>query len=167
MEESTRGNTDHQNKKYLTFLLNRQSCGIHVGNIVQIIAIPEITPIPQTSEYIVGVVNHSGRIIPIMDLRVRLKLPWKEYDDRTSIIIVEAHYGQASTAIGLVVDNVLEVIDIDRQNIDEMQSAWSGQDQNYIDGLAKIKGKVILLLDTDHLLSVNEINELKNVQYSR
>ncbi len=153
-----------EHNKYLTFLLQQQPYGIHVENIIQIIAIPEITPIPQTPHYIKGVINRSGRIIPVMDLRMRLTLPVREYDDRTSIIIIKAHINDGEVVMGIIVDNVLEVIDIHNNQVDELPSVGTGIENRYVEGMAKVKGKVITLLDTDNILSKEELLKMKNLQ---
>ncbi len=155
------------NIKFLAFFLKEQPYGINVDNIVQIIAIPEITPIPQTPPYIKGVINRSGRITPVMDLRLRLNLPEREYDDRTSIIVVKVPVQGSEVIIGMIVDNVLEVIDIDDQLIDELPTMSSSIDNNYIEGMAKIKGKVITLLDTGRILSRKELTEMRELQASQ
>ncbi len=162
------GNSLHgdlqQDGKYLTFLLNEQPYGVHVESILQIIAIPEITPIPQTESYIKGVINRSGRITPVMDLRLRLDLPGRDYDDRTSIIVIRAENMDVEIFMGMIVDNVLEVIDIDMSQVDQLSSIGSKIDNRYIHGMAKVKGKVIILLDTNRILSHKELIQMKNLQ---
>ncbi len=150
--------------KYLSFTLKEQPYGINVDNIVQIIAIPEITPIPQTPHYIKGVINRSGRITPVMDLRLRLTLPEREYDDRTSIIVVKVPIQNSVVTIGMIVDNVLEVLDIKDEFIEELPTLSTSIDNHYIEGMAKIKGKVITLLDSGRILSRKELNEMHHLQ---
>ncbi len=160
MESSISKNSN----KYLSFFLQGQPYGVNVDNIVQIIAIPEITPIPQTPTYIKGVINRMGRITPVMDLRLRLGLPARTYDDRTSIIVVKVPVRDSELIIGMIVDNVIEVIDINDEHIDELPTMGSNIDNSYIEGLAKIKGKVITLLDSARIMSKEELREMQNLQ---
>ena len=164
MDDYLHHESNREHSKFLTFYLNDQPYGVNVTNILQIIAIPEITPIPQTPVFIKGVINRSGRITPVMDLRLRLNLPVRDYDDRTSIIVIKAHIKDGSVTMGIIVDNVVEVMDIGGENVDELPPMGSEIDNNYIAGMAKIKGKVITLLDTERILSREMLNKLKDIQ---
>ncbi len=153
--------------KYLSFFLQGQSYGVNVENIVQIIAIPEITPIPHTPFYIKGVFNRSGKITPVMDLRLRLGLPERAYDDRTSIIVIKIPLQNQELIMGMIVDNVLEVIDIHDEFIDKLPVMSSSIDNDYIEGMAKLKDKVVTLLDSGKILSRKELNEMHDLQSNR
>ncbi len=167
MESYATSRPIERSTKYLTFFLKDQPYGVNVENILQIIAIPEITPIPQTPPYIKGVINRSGKITPVMDLRLRLGLPERDYDDRTSIIIVKVNVNGTQVFMGWIVDNVLEVIDIDAEHVDELPSVGTSIDNRYIEGMAKIKGKVITLLNPERVLSKEELIKMKNLQQEK
>jgi purine-binding chemotaxis protein CheW len=142
-----------QEGKYLTFILGNEEYGILIKRVKEIIGIMDITNIPRTPEFIKGVINLRGKIIPIMDLRLRFGLSEKEYNQRTCIIVVEISLGELKKQMGLVVDTVSEVVNIQKNEIDPSTKYDVSGDTDFLMGLGKIKGKVILLLDIDQILS--------------
>lgn len=149
--------------KYLTFFLKEEVYGINVDFILQIIAIPQITPIPNTPGYVKGVINLRGKIIPVIDLRLRFGLPAADYNARTSIIIIKTEVDEEEIFIGIIVDTVLEVLDIQGGMIEPAPSFGISIDTGYIYGMAKVKNKVIILLDIQNILSEEEFGALKAV----
>jgi len=142
--------------KYLTFSIIEENYGINVDWIMQIIAIPTVTQIPQTPQFVKGVINLRGKIIPVMDLRLRFNLPEQAYDERTSIIVLNISVDEDEIYIGLIVDKVLEVIDI---NVNEIESAppfGVEIDTDFILAMAKVKGKIVTLLDISKILTERE-----------
>jgi purine-binding chemotaxis protein CheW len=143
-----------QEGKYLTFILGNEEYGILIKRVKEIIGmIMDITNIPRTPEFIKGVINLRGKIIPIMDLRLRFGLPEMEYNQRTCIIVVEINMGEVKKQMGIVVDTVSEVVNIQKNEIDPSTKYDVSGDTDYLMGLGKIKGKVVLLLDIDQILS--------------
>ena len=142
-----------QEGKYLTFILGNEEYGILIKRVKEIIGIMDITNIPRTPEFIKGVINLRGKIIPIMDLRLRFGLEEKEYNQRTCIIVVEINVGEIKKQMGIVVDTVSEVVNIQKNEIDPSTKYDVSGDTDYLMGLGKIKGKVVLLLDIDQILS--------------
>jgi purine-binding chemotaxis protein CheW len=142
-----------QEGKYLTFILGNEEYGILIKRVKEIIGIMDITNIPRTPEFIKGVINLRGKIIPIMDLRLRFGLTEKEYNQRTCIIVVEINLGETKKQMGIVVDTVSEVVNIQKNEIDPSTKYDVSGDTDYLMGLGKIKGKVVLLLDIDQILS--------------
>lgn len=151
--------TDLQGK-YLSLRLKDEYYGIKVENILQIIAIPEITPIPKTPEYIKGVINLRGKIIPVIDLRLRFSLPFRDYDERNSIVILKIKTDKKEILIGLIVDMVQEVIDISAEKIEDSPTFGVELDTDYILGMAKIGNKVVTLLNVTNILTKHELKEL-------
>ena len=149
--------------KYLTFVLGKESYGIPVLKIREIIRMQHVTLVPQMPDYIRGVINLRGKIIPVVDLRAKFELAETEVTERTCIVVVQvASPGGISLSMGLVVDAVEEVINIGASDIEATPDFGATLDTEYILGMAKIKGAVKALLDIDRVVSVDAIIRLGN-----
>jgi purine-binding chemotaxis protein CheW len=148
--------------KYLTFSLADGCFGVSISKILQIIAIPSITSVPRTPAFVRGVINLRGKIIPVVDLRLKFLLPEQEYDDRTSIVIIKFVAEKGDFFIGIIVDKVLEVIDILSRDIEDTPSMGFATDSQYILGMAKVRQKVVTLLDINRILTFAELSQLSN-----
>jgi len=146
---------DTQKDKYLTFHLAGEDYGIEIRHVTEIIGIQKITEVPDMPHYVRGVINLRGKVIPVMDVRLRFNIPERDYDDRTCIIVVYVN----GTSVGLVVDEVSEVVDIPANNI-EPPPASGGGGGHYIQGMGKIGDKVKILLDVNRLLFTDEMAQL-------
>jgi purine-binding chemotaxis protein CheW len=143
--------------KYLTFSLAEEEYGIGIIQIKEIIGMMPITSVPRTPAFVKGVINLRGKVIPVIDLRLRFDMETSEYTERTCIIVVEIE-GKANTVvIGIVVDSVSEVLNINGQDIEEAPSFGTKLNTNYILGMAKTEGGVKILLDIDCVLTSDEI----------
>jgi len=150
---------DTQKEKYLVFTIGKEDYGIEIKFVTEIIGIQAITPIPELAEYVRGVINLRGRIIPVIDVRLRFKKESREYDDRTCIIIVEIR----DMSIGLIIDRVSEVVSIPDENIAPPPDINKGFHNKYIKGIGKVGNSVKLVLDCEKLLSEDEIENLSNI----
>jgi len=139
--------------KYLTFNLMNEFYGVSVDWILQIIAIPDITKIPKTPHFVKGVINLRGKIIPVIDLRLRFKLPEQEYNERTSIVIIKIKAEKSEVFIGIIVDKVLEVLDIHASQIEPAPAFGVDLDTRFILGMAKVKNLVVTLLNMNEVLT--------------
>ena len=149
--------------KYLTFAIGDEEYGLEILKVREIIGIMEITPVPHTPDYVKGVINLRGRVIPVLDLRLKFGMESKGYMDRTCVIVVEVQ-GQAGTIqIGMVVDSVSEVLNISAGEIEPPPSFGANIETTYLLGMAKIKGKVKILLDIDKIIELGEVVELKAI----
>jgi purine-binding chemotaxis protein CheW len=147
--------------KYLTFSMADEEYGIGILKIREIIGMMPITTVPCTPEFVKGVINLRGKVIPIMDLRLRFKMAAMDYTDKTCIIVVEIE-GQAKTIqIGAVVDSVSEVLSVGGNDIEETPSFGTKLDTEYILGMATMEGGVKILLDIDKVLNDEEIAALE------
>jgi len=147
--------------KYLIFQLGKEEFGIQVMKVREIMGVQDITPVPHLPEHIKGVLNLRGKIIPVVDLRLKFGLEAKEYTQRTCIIVVHVVVGGAEPSpIGIVVDGVAEVLNVVDSDVEDTPQFGEGTDTSYLLGIAKIKGQVKLLLDIDKALDVNEICRL-------
>jgi purine-binding chemotaxis protein CheW len=143
--------------KYLTLTLADEEYGIRIRKIKEIIGMMPITSVPQTPAYVKGVINLRGRVIPIVDLRIRFGMPITDYTERTCIIVVEIA-GQSSTVMmGIVVDSVSEVLNIKGEEIGDTPTFGTKLNTDYILGMAKMEGRVKILLDIDKVLTGQEL----------
>ncbi len=141
--------------KYLTFLLDREEYGISILKVKEIIGMMRVTPVPHTPEFCKGVINLRGRVIPVIDLRLRFSMSAVEYTERTCIVVVEIDSATGKVHIGLVVDTVSEVINIKSSEIEDPPSFGTTLETEYILGMAKTGGGVKILFDIDRVLSAN------------
>lgn len=153
-----------QGGKYLTFQIAEEEYGIPIQNIKEIIGMMDITSIPKTPEYIKGVINLRGKIIPIMDLRLKFNLSEIKYNHRTCIIVVEINLEDTKKLMGIVVDTVSEVVNIQKSEIEQSPQYGNDIEQEFLTGLGKVKGKVILLLEIEKVLNMEEMVILKEMK---
>ncbi len=148
--------------KYLTFILGREEFAIRVLKVREIMGIQDITAVPQTPGYVKGVINLRGKVIPVVDLRLKFCLPEMEYTQRTCIIVVQVQAGGISLQTGIVVDEVSEVLNLAAADIEDTPDfgEGAGSAMSYLLGMAKVKGKVKILLDIDQVLSGQELHGL-------
>lgn len=142
--------------KYLTFALGEEEFGIGILKVKEIIGMMPIRPIPKTPEFVKGVINLRGKVIPVIDLRRRFLLAHKAYDDRTCIIVVEVQDSSSKTSLGVVVDSVNEVANIKQDQVEATPSFGVSLDTQFIMGMAKVGDAVRILLDIDRVLSNEE-----------
>jgi len=153
---------DERVGKYLTFLLGREEFAIRVLRVREIMGIQDITAVPQTPAYVKGVINLRGKVIPVVDLRLKFSLPEKEYSQRTCIIVVQVRMGSISLPTGIVVDEVSEVLNLAAGDIEDTPDfgEGAGAASSFLLGMAKVKGKVKILLDIDRVLSGQDLHGL-------
>ncbi|MFH0726446.1 MAG: chemotaxis protein CheW [Pseudomonadota bacterium] len=154
---------DGRQGKYLTFSLAGEEYGIGILKIREIIGIMPVTSVPQTPDFVKGVINLRGRVIPVIDLRQRFGMPAIDYTERTCIIVVQIGLQDAILNIGIVVDSVSEVLNISGRDIENAPTFGTQLNTHYILGMAKIEGSVKILLDIDRVLTENEIGSLEKV----
>jgi len=147
--------------KYLTLTLDNEEYGIGILKIKEIIGMMPITTIPQTPDFVKGVINLRGKVIPVVDLRLRFGMVSIDYTERTCIIVVEITGHSGTVLIGIVVDSVSEVLNIKSQEIEDTPTFGTRLNTDYILGMAKIEGAVKILLDINRVLSDEEVSILE------
>ena len=147
--------------KYLTFTLAEEEYGIGILKIKEIIRMMPITSVPQTPEFVKGVINLRGKVIPVIDLRLRFGMGKIDYTERTCIIVVEIEVQAGTVMIGIVVDSVSEVLNIKSDDIEDTPIFGTKLNTGYILGMAKMEGGVKILLDIDRVLSSEEVASLE------
>jgi len=151
-------------EKYLTFALDEEEYGIGILKVKEIIGMMPITPVPQTPEYVKGVLNLRGKVIPVVDLRLRFGMESIDYTERTCIIVVEIAGKAGTIQIGIVVDAVSEVLNIKSEDIEDTPTFGTKLNTDYILGMAKMEGGVKILLDIDKVLSRQSLEMLSGVK---
>ncbi|MFP4698311.1 MAG: chemotaxis protein CheW [Eubacteriales bacterium] len=149
VEENYELEEDTQKDKYLTFDIGNEQYGINIKYVIEIIGIQDITEMPEQPIYVKGIINLRGKIIPVIDVRLRFKKEFRPYNDRTCIIVVDI----VGMSIGLIVDSVEEVVDIQEQDIVNPPKMNENEKNKYLKGIGKIGDKVKLLLDCEKLLN--------------
>jgi purine-binding chemotaxis protein CheW len=150
--------------KYLTFTLEEEEYGIGILKVKEIIGMMPITSVPRTPQFVKGVINLRGKVIPVVDLRLKFDMGEIPYTDRTCIIVVEIDSNNDTVLIGIVVDSVSEVLNIQEEDIEETPTFGTRLNTEYILGMAKIQKGVKILLNIDMVLSSEEILELKKAE---
>ncbi len=143
--------------KYLTFFLAAEEYGISILRVKEIIGMMAITMIPKTPAYVKGVINLRGKVIPVVDLRLKFGMEKMEYTDRTCIIVVEARTTSGKALIGIVVDAVSEVLNVRDSDIEDTPTFGTSMKTDFILGMAKAVDGVKILLDIDAVISTQEI----------
>lgn len=149
--------------KYLTFRLASEEYGLQILKVQEIIKLQEITRVPQTPPYVRGVLNLRGRVIAVMDLRMKFGMKEAEPTEKTCIIVVQISRAGRSVTVGVIVDEVSEVMDIAGPDIEPAPSFGTRVRTDFILGMAKGKQDVTILLDTDKVLTTEEVSLVNTV----
>lgn len=144
-------------QKLLTFSLGEEGYGVSILKVKEIIGMLDITPVPRTPDFIKGVINLRGKIIPIMDLRIKFGMDEQEYDERTCIIVIEIELKGSQKLLGVVVDMVSEVVTISDEQIEPPPEYGMTSEHNFILGIGKIRDRVVIILDIEEVFLCEEI----------
>lgn len=167
LAESNDDNVDTDDvQQHLTFMLGGKSYGLDILNIKEIIGYGEITEVPMTPEFISGVINLRGSVVPVIDLSQRFTGQATEVTKRTSIIILEITNDDLRIEIGATVDMVNDVLDIHPEDIEPAPSLGNQIQTGFISGMAKVNNKLLILLDIENVLSVDELSLVGSIQNS-
>jgi purine-binding chemotaxis protein CheW len=161
--EQISASTDARSGKYLTFHLGNEEFGIRVLKVREIMGIQEITAVPQTPGHVKGVINLRGKVVPVIDLRLKFGLPPAEYTQRTCIIVTQFQGESGLILMGVIVDGVSEVLNLAGSDIEDTPDFGEDVAAQYLLGMAKVKGKVKILLDIDKVLSAQDLRHLNSM----
>ena len=153
------GKTD----KFLTFNLGGEQYGLEILKVREIIGIMDITRVPRTPEFVRGVINLRGKVIPVIDLRNKFGMPMVQDTEHTCIIVVDLSFENSSLLMGIIVDSVSEVLDIDVDDIEDTPIFGTAVSTDFIKGIAKTKGGVKILLNIEEVLTTAEILTLPKI----
>ena len=147
---------DTQKDKYLTFRISNEDYGIEIRHVTEIVGIQKVTEVPDMPDFVKGVINLRGNVIPVVDVRTRFQMDTRPYDDRTCVVVVNIQ----ETAVGLVVDTVNEVANIQPENISPPPKVRKGTGSRYIQAMGKVGDEVKILLDVQRLLYEDELEQI-------
>lgn len=147
----------NEEREYLTFILNGEEFGIDILCVQEIRGWSPVTEIPNTPEYLKGVINLRGVIVPVVDLRERFTQQPQDYDSTTVVIILRAVIDTKTVVVGIVVDAVSEVYKLQQKDIKQSPDFGTHIDSRFIDGMATIQEKIIILMNAQSLLDVEEL----------
>lgn len=150
---------DTQKDKFLTFSLGKEEYGIEIMYVTEIIGIQPITEIPEMPIFVKGIINLRGKIIPVIDVRIRFNKEYKAYNDRTCIIVIDIK----DISVGLIVDSVSEVITIPEKDILPPPEVNNTFHNKYIKNIGKVGDEVKLLINSEKLISDNNYEEFKDI----
>lgn len=162
------GNTDASGQ-YLTFMLASEEYGLEILRVQEIKGWDRATPIPNTPEHVLGVLNLRGAIVPIIDLRMRFGLEQVPYGPTTVVIVVRTHTEDQERTVGLVVDAVADVYRLEQSEIQPAPELGDDTSSQYISGLATVSGKMVVLLNIDALIDfdANDVNAMASMEAAR
>jgi purine-binding chemotaxis protein CheW len=149
--------------KYLSFRLGKEDFAIQVLKVREIVGIQDITSVPQMPGYVKGVINLRGKVIPVVDLRLKFGLEEREYTQRTCIIVVQTQHSGVAVQTGIIVDEVSEVLNLAANEIEDTPDFGEDVATPYLLGMAKVKGNVKMLLDIDQVLANSESMSLSGL----
>lgn len=158
-EETLEMEEDTQKGKFLTFSLGKEVYAIEIKFVTEIIGIQPITEVPELPEYVKGIINLRGKIIPVIDIRLRFKKKSVDYNDRTCIIVVEVK----KVSVGLIVDNVSEVSSIADEDIVPPPDMNKGTENKYIKAIGKVGNEVKLILECEELMNSNDVEVISQI----
>lgn len=147
--------------KYLSFVLGKEEYGLEILKVQEINGMMDITRVPRTPKYVRGVINLRGRVIPIVSLREKFMMPAVEDDEKTCIIVVQVQHQDTQITMGIVVDEVSEVLNIAEGQIEPPPNFGGGMEEaDFITGMGKLDSKVVILLDIDRVLDGVELDDI-------
>ena len=155
---STKNENLHEGQ-FLTFLLGQEHYGVHIESVREINRVGEITPVPKTPSFVKGVMNLRGKIIPVINLRLKFAMEEVGHTRDTCIIVMETPSGQ----MGMIVDAVKEVVDLKANELEQTPEMGDGQANQFVMGLGKLENRVIILVDVVAALSPAQLQELSEL----
>ena len=157
-------NLNVQLGKYLTLGIDGETYGIYVMSVLEIVGLVEMTRVPRTPDFVRGIINLRGRVIPVLDLKKRFNAGSVSETIRTPIIIVEVNSGEKMSVIGLLVDNVSDVMVVTNENLEPLPSFGIELNTEFIEGLARFGDEVVTLLNIDRILTNTEMIDIRKVK---
>jgi purine-binding chemotaxis protein CheW len=154
---------ERRTEKYLTFHVGPEEFAIGVLNVREIMGMQDITAVPHTPPHVKGIINLRGKVVPVVDLRLKFGMPSAEYTQRTCIVVVEVAGETSRMLMGAVVDSVSEVLNVAAAEIEATPDFGEGVTIPYLLGIAKSKGNVTILLDIEKVLTTGELTNLGNL----
>lgn len=152
--------------QYLTFILGKEVYGLEILKVQEIIGMTTVTNVPRTPSFLRGVINLRGKVIPVVDLRAKFGMESQEDTNLTCIIVVQVSRDNQQVTMGVIVDEVAEVVDIRSDQIEPPPTLGTSSQTEFISSMGKVGSKVVILLDTDKVLSWNELDAVSQATES-
>lgn len=152
--------------KYLTFKLGAEEFGLEILKVQEIIKMMEVTRVPRIPDYVRGVINLRGKVIPVVDLRLKFGMDTRDTTEKTCVIVVQVKHGEGQVTLGTIVDEVSEVLDVAAGQIEPTPEFGTAVETDFILGMGKIGKRVVMLLDVDKVLSGGELQAVKSASKS-
>lgn len=152
--------TENMIQQYLTFVLGREMFALNILNVKEIIEYGQLTEVPKMPVFIRGVINLRGAVVPVIDMAARFDKPSAQITRKTCIVIIEVAHAEGTQVVGVMVDAVNEVVDIESANIEPAPSFGANIRADFIEGMGKIDGKFVIILDVNNVLSMDEVAAL-------
>jgi len=154
-----------ETKSYLTFKLGEEQFGVHVSQVLNILEMASLTKVPKSPDYMKGVINLRGQVLPVIDTRLKFEMEETEYTNNTCIIVMDLEMEGETVDIGAVVDEVISVIEIEESQVEPPPSIGANYKSDFIHGMAKLEEEFVMLLDMQQVLSSEEIADIaRNTQ---
>jgi len=150
---------DSQKDMFMTFTVGKETYGIEISHIIEIIGMQEYTEVPEMPDYIKGIINLRGNIIPLMDVRLRFRMEPRPYDDRTCVIVTVVD----TVLVGLIVDRVSEVITLPEESISSLQGVAGTQSNRFVRSVGKTQTGIVLIVDPDKLVNDDDLEMLRSL----
>jgi len=158
------GDLDENTQQFLTFILAGEEYGVDILRVQEIKGWDAVTQVPNTPEYVRGVINLRGTIVPIIDLRIRFDMEQLEYGPTTVVIVLKVKSGDDHSRImGIVVDGVSDVYNMQKDEIKAAPDFGDGVDSSFVSGLAAVEEKMVIILDIDHMLNSDELAKVQTI----
>ncbi len=145
--------------QWVTFYLDKERYGINVMQVQEVLRVSEITPVPGAPEYVLGIINLRGNVVTVIDTRQRFRLPPREMDDSTRIVIMETE----NQVVGILVDSVAEVVELRASQIEAAPSVGNEESARFIQGVCSLSGELLILIDLNKLFSDEQKRELASL----
>lgn len=159
--------TNNETNSYLTFKLGNEEFGVHVSQVLNILEMTRVTEVPKAPDYMKGVINLRGMVLPIIDTRIKFGMQEKEYTNNTCIIVMDLEMEGNTIHLGSIVDEVLSVNEIADNQIEPPPSIGNKYKSSFISGMAKVEENFVMLLDMQQVLSEEELTEISDKAESK
>lgn len=156
--------TSIETNSFLTFIMNGEHFAVNVSKVTQLLEMQPITHVPKSPDYMRGVINLRGAVVPVIDTRLKFSLPFQENTIDTCIVVMSVEVDGEATKVGAIVDSVSEVIEISKDNIQDLPSVGQKQRAKYIEGVIKFEEKFIMVLDVDKVFASEELINLVDAE---
>ena len=163
LNKTDAASAEKDEQQYVTFLVGDETYGVPVLKVQEIIGMTDITHVPNSLEFMKGVINLRGTVVPVVDMRMKFEMNVRDYDNFTVIIIVEIH----GKLIGMIVDTVSDVLDIATKDIQETPHFSAKIETDYIDSIGQKDDLLVIILDVDNILTSQELEELSETNKKR